>query len=89
MQVPIGARYVGIPGTESEEHPQGFMVEVYWEQDDFGALCIAGHSQRVPVPPCVKLNSPTTNNRRNLGSARPIHGAVTDQRKVSSVNFIR
>lgn len=78
---------MGIPGTETTESPTGFMVEVYWEQDDTGALCIAGHSQKVPIPPSVQLPSspPATRNRRNLG--RLVHGIVIDSSRVSSVNF--
>ena len=44
MQIPLGARFVGIPGTETAENPRGIMVDVYWETDDSGALHIAGHS---------------------------------------------
>ncbi|CAL9114056.1 unnamed protein product [Musa textilis] len=50
IQIPIGARFVGIPGTESSEHPRGLMIEVYWGQDDTGTLCIAGHSPVTDVP---------------------------------------
>jgi hypothetical protein len=28
IQIPKGARFVGIPGTETEEHPRGIMVEL-------------------------------------------------------------
>ncbi|KAK6117971.1 hypothetical protein DH2020_048286 [Rehmannia glutinosa] len=47
VQVPIGARFVSIPGTESKANPRGVMVEVYWQQDDSGALCISGHSEEI------------------------------------------
>ena len=40
-----------IPGTESAENPGGLMVEVYWDQDDTGALCISGHSNEIPAQP--------------------------------------
>lgn len=49
-QIPVGARYVKIPGTESELNPHGRMVEVFWKQDDRGKLCIAKHSEEKPVP---------------------------------------
>ncbi|KAL0355623.1 UNVERIFIED_CONTAM: ABC transporter A family member 2 [Sesamum radiatum] len=49
LQVPIGERFIGIPGTESTENPRGIMVEVYWQQDDSGALCISGHSDEMPI----------------------------------------
>ncbi|TKY73412.1 ABC transporter A family member 2 [Spatholobus suberectus] len=88
VQIPIGARFVGIPGTESAENPTGFMVEVYWEQDDTGALCIAGHSQKVPIPHSVQLSSsPSARHRRNLRRSEPVHGVVIDPSQVSSVNF--
>ena len=73
----------------NRQKTRGFMVEVYGEQDDFGALCIAGHSQKSVHLLVLKLNSPATNSRRNLGNARPIHRIVIDPREVSSVNFIR
>ncbi|RZR93530.1 hypothetical protein BHM03_00022055 [Ensete ventricosum] len=59
MQIPKGARFVGIPGTESSEHPRGLMVEVYWEQDDTGTLCISGHSSETDIPPNVQLTAPS------------------------------
>ncbi|KAL6982571.1 ATP-binding cassette sub- A member 2 [Sarracenia purpurea var. burkii] len=67
MQIPVGARFIGIPGTESDENPRGVMVEVYWEQDDSGALCISGHSPETPLPPRVQLKaSSTTTSHRNI-----------------------
>lgn len=79
---------MGIPGTESVENPRGIMVEVYWEQDDTGALCIAGHSREVPVPPGVELSAPpASTNRRNRSQAGPVNGIVIDPSQVSSVNF--
>ncbi|KAK7411462.1 hypothetical protein VNO78_02895 [Psophocarpus tetragonolobus] len=86
-QIPIGARYVGIPGTESAEYPTGFMVEVYWEQDDTGALCIAGHSQKVPAPQGIQLSHSPSARRRYLGRPEPIHGVVIGPSQVSSVDF--
>ncbi|XP_058772824.1 ABC transporter A family member 2-like [Vicia villosa] len=84
VEIPIGARFVGIPGTESSEYPTGFMVEVYWEQDDTGALCISGHSQKAPIPQNIQLPSSATARQRRSGS---VHGVVIDQSQVSSVNF--
>ncbi|GAU19716.1 hypothetical protein TSUD_78410 [Trifolium subterraneum] len=84
-EIPIGARFVGIPGTESAEYPTGFMVEVYWEQDDTGALCVAGHSQKAPIPQNIQLpSSATTARQRRSGS---VHGVVIDPSQVTSVNF--
>ncbi|CAM6104749.1 unnamed protein product [Calypogeia fissa] len=49
LDVPTGAPFALVPGTESEEAPNGMMVEVYWQQDDTGSLCISGHSELIPV----------------------------------------
>ncbi|KAL0416478.1 UNVERIFIED_CONTAM: ABC transporter A family member 2 [Sesamum latifolium] len=80
LQVPIGARFIGIPGTESTENPRGIMVEVYWQQDDSGALCISGYSDEMPIPPHVELppTSTPTSNRNVLGRRRQVHGIVID-----------
>lgn len=67
VQIPKGARFVGIPGTESSEHPRGLMVEVYWEQDDTGSLCISGHSLEMDIPPNVQ---PTLNRGPSHRSLR-------------------
>ncbi|BBN17980.1 ABC-2 type transport system permease protein [Marchantia polymorpha subsp. ruderalis] len=50
INVPVGAPFVAVPGTESSETPNGMMVEIYWQQDDTGSLCIAGHSDLMPSP---------------------------------------
>uniref|UniRef100_J3MSS8 ABC transporter domain-containing protein n=1 Tax=Oryza brachyantha TaxID=4533 RepID=J3MSS8_ORYBR len=85
IQIPKGARFVGIPGTESEENPRGVMVEVYWDQDDNGSLCISGHSDQIPVPPNVQLGRPPSLSRR--ASARrgnhPV-GYVIDPNEVTA-----
>ncbi|XP_075097484.1 ABC transporter A family member 11-like [Nicotiana tabacum] len=57
LQVPLGSKYVEIPGTTSSENPRGLMVEVYWEQDNHGNLCISGHSNEIPVPPGLQLTT--------------------------------
>lgn len=72
VQVPVGSRFVGIPGTKSPQNPGGIMVEVYWEPDDSGRLCISGHSQHMPIPPHIQLPDP-----QNAKSARPL-GVVID-----------
>ncbi|KAK4264228.1 hypothetical protein QN277_025436 [Acacia crassicarpa] len=89
VQIPVGARFVGIPGTESAENPIGIMVEVYWEQDDSGALCIAGHSRQVPVPPTVQLSAPPalTGRRSRRRRSELVEGIVIDPSQVSTVNF--
>lgn len=88
VSIPLGARFVGIPGTESEENPRGIMVEVYWEQDDSGALCISGHSAEIPVPPNVQPMPSTAISQRNfLGRSGVVHGVVFDPNQISSTEF--
>lgn len=82
-QIPLGARFVGIPGTESGENPRGIMVEVYWEQDDSGILCISGHSAEIPIPPNVQtMPAPTSSGRSYLGRPGPVHGIVIDANQI-------
>ncbi|XP_028095580.1 ABC transporter A family member 2-like [Camellia sinensis] len=90
LQIPVGARFI-IPGTESPENPKGLMVEVYWEQDDSGALCISGHSPETPTPPHVQIAaSSTTNSHRSiLGRAGPIQGIVIDPNQIGSMGSRR
>ena len=79
MQIPVGASFVGIPLTESPEHPRGIMVEVYWDQDDTGTLCISGHSANMPVPSHVKslVSSERPSRTNSLGRRRgPVYGIV-------------
>ncbi|CAI9266696.1 unnamed protein product [Lactuca saligna] len=80
LQIPVGARYIGIPETVSTENPHGVMVEVYWGQDDAGALCISGHSNETPIPSHVQLpdalSSSHTSRRTFLGRSGPVHGIV-------------
>lgn len=88
VEIPVGARYVGIPGTESAENPRGMMVEVYWEQDDSGALCISDHSREVPIPSNVQL--PTAQPHRGLlGQRGKIHGLVIDPGQIPEATFRR
>lgn len=84
MQIPVGARFVGIPGTESPENPRGIMVEVYWEQDDSGALCISGHSPEISLPANVPTMGPSapTSRRNFLGQGGLIHGVVINPSQV-------
>lgn len=80
MQIPVGARFVGIPGTESAENPTGNMVEVYWDQDESGALCISGHSDETPIPPNVeRMESLVPAPRRGILSRAGVpRGIVLD-----------
>lgn len=85
VQVPIGARFIGIPGTETAENPRGMMVEVFWEQDESGALCISGNSDETPIPPHVQAQepSPLTSRRSFSGRSRGvIRGFVIDPNEI-------
>ncbi|KAG5406450.1 hypothetical protein IGI04_012569 [Brassica rapa subsp. trilocularis] len=55
VEIPVGARFVGIPGTENAENPRGMMVEVYWQQDGSGSMCISGHSPEMRIPQNVSV----------------------------------
>ncbi|KAB5531931.1 hypothetical protein DKX38_018601 [Salix brachista] len=86
VQIPVGARFVGIPETESSENPNGIMVEVYWEQDDSGSLCISGHSDEIPVPYNAQplSSAPQSSDRSNvLGQRRgPVYGIVYEPSQI-------
>ncbi|KAJ6418384.1 hypothetical protein OIU84_001705 [Salix udensis] len=86
VQIPVGARFVGIPETESPENPNGIMVEVYWEQDDSGSLCISGHSDEIPVPYNAQplSSAPQSSDRSNvLGQRRgPVYGVVYEPSQI-------
>ncbi|XP_074567442.1 ABC transporter A family member 2-like [Curcuma longa] len=72
IQIPKGARFVGIPGTESTEHPRGLMVEVYWEQDHTGSLCVSGHSPETDIPPNFQPTVNRNPSRRELRGGGPV-----------------
>ncbi|KAL8042208.1 hypothetical protein ABFX02_09G035200 [Erythranthe guttata] len=80
VEIPIGARYVGIPGTESSENGRGIMVEVYWQQDDSGSLCISGYSESIPIPSHVDLPPPTSSTPH--GRNRQLRGIVIDPSQI-------
>lgn len=83
IQVPKGARFIGIPGTQTSENPRGLMVEVYWEQDDIGDLCISGHSMETPIPTNVQPMVNASATRRGIlgGTATPV-GLVLDPNQI-------
>nr|XP_043637334.1 ABC transporter A family member 2-like isoform X2 [Erigeron canadensis] len=86
LQIPVGARYIGIPGTISTENPRGTMVEVFWEQDDAGTLCIFGHSNETPIPPHVQFGNVLSNNptRNFLGGSEQPRVMVIDPNEVAN-----
>lgn len=81
VQIPIGARFIGIPGTESAENPRGIMVQVYWQQDDSGALCISGYSEEMPIPSHVQFETPPPTNVS--GRRKLVRGIVIDPSQIT------
>ncbi|CAL1368225.1 unnamed protein product [Linum trigynum] len=86
LQIPVGSSFVGIPGTESTENPRGLMVEVYWEQDDTGTLCVSGHSPEMPIPadvqPSVPAAAPAPGGTNFLGRTGPVYGLIIDPNQI-------
>ena len=78
MQIPMGVKNIGIPGTETPENPRGLMVEVYWGQDNDGNLCIVGHSDERLIPDGTYNNLVPPTPPRRLGTERPLRGIVLD-----------
>ncbi|XP_062114912.1 ABC transporter A family member 2-like [Humulus lupulus] len=85
VEIPVGARFVGIPGTESEENSKGIMVEVFWEQDDFGELCISGHSDETPIPHNIESLIPII--AKCSSRKMPGRGVVLDHNMIFNKNF--
>ncbi|GAB2289622.1 hypothetical protein Dimus_023931 [Dionaea muscipula] len=84
VKIPIGARFIAIPGTETGANPRGTMVEVYWEQDDSGSLSVSGLSDEMPVPPHVPLDIILGGSQpRRLGKRGEIQGIVIDDTHMS------
>ncbi|XP_068647443.1 ABC transporter A family member 2-like [Aristolochia californica] len=87
LEVPSGARFIGIPGTVTTENPQGLMIEVYWEQDEAGALCISGHSSETSIPPNVQpVAVAPTSQHGFLGRSKPVRGFVIDPNQIQAPN---
>ncbi|GAB2248821.1 hypothetical protein Droror1_Dr00012180 [Drosera rotundifolia] len=78
VKIPIGARFIAVPGTENATNPSGVMVEVYWAQDDSGSLCVSGQSDEMPVPPNVPLNVRRGSQNRRAGKKGEVQGIVID-----------
>uniref|UniRef100_A0A1J3GNC3 ABC transporter A family member 2 n=1 Tax=Noccaea caerulescens TaxID=107243 RepID=A0A1J3GNC3_NOCCA len=84
VEIPVGARFIGIPGTETTENPRGIMVEVYWQQDESGSLCISGHSTEMPVPANVPATDPVATGHGGVsllgrrGRRQQVRGIVID-----------
>lgn len=49
-------------------------MEIYWQQDDEGTLCISGYSREVPIPEYVQLLAASTAATRTNRNDR--HGIV-------------
>jgi hypothetical protein len=56
-QVPVGTRYIRVPNSVLTDVPNGLMVEIYWQQDEFGAMRISGHSEPTPAVAPLEVNS--------------------------------
>lgn len=80
MQVAVGARFVGVPGTVSENNPRGVMIEVHWEQDDTGSLCISRHSPETQIPTGIQQMPPL--RRRS----KKVQGIVIDPDQIHPNN---
>ncbi|EOA14978.1 hypothetical protein CARUB_v10028326mg, partial [Capsella rubella] len=79
LEIPVGARFVGIPETENAENPSGIMVEVYWQQDGSGSMCISGHSSEMRVPQNVPVTRPPSPNALgHKGLRQGVRGIVID-----------
>ncbi|WZZ75142.1 hypothetical protein YC2023_086512 [Brassica napus] len=77
VEIPVGARFVGIPGTENAENPRGMMVEVYWQQDGSGTMCISGHSPEMRIPQNVSVLYEPPSQVLGRGQRR-VRGSVID-----------
>ncbi|KAJ0248825.1 hypothetical protein HA466_0158690 [Hirschfeldia incana] len=77
VEIPVGARFVGIPGTENAENPRGMMVEVYWQQDGSGSMCISGHSPEMRIPENVQVLYEPPSQVLGRGQRR-VRGSVID-----------
>ncbi|PON34694.1 ABC transporter A, ABCA [Parasponia andersonii] len=84
VEIPVGAKFVGIPGTESAQNRRGIMVEVHWKQDDFGALCISGISAEIPIPPNVEsmVSLASSSGRNFLDGTGVVRGVVIDPNQI-------
>lgn len=69
-QVPVGAQEVRIPDSVSDDAPHGMMVEVFWQQDDVGALKIARHSEPKPAAEVLDSDPGQAWRSRSLNNAR-------------------
>ncbi|KAG7538813.1 ABC transporter-like [Arabidopsis suecica] len=79
LEIPVGARFVGIPDTENAENPSGVMVEVYWQQDGSGSMCISGHSPEMRVPQNVPVtHPPSPDTLGHKGLRQGVRGVVID-----------
>ncbi|KAK0587262.1 hypothetical protein LWI29_020149 [Acer saccharum] len=87
VEIPFGARFVGIPGTETAENPRGIMVEVHWETDDSGALNIAGHSPETPIPPSVRMSDFSVSTSNSLGRNAQVRGIVIEPSQLGTTGI--
>ncbi|XP_010457652.1 PREDICTED: ABC transporter A family member 9-like [Camelina sativa] len=82
VEIPVGARFVGIPGTENAENPRGIMVEVYWQQDGSGSMCISGHSHEMQIPENAPVLYEPSSQVLGHGQRR-VRGIVIDYESIN------
>ncbi|KAL3716500.1 hypothetical protein ACJRO7_008146 [Eucalyptus globulus] len=89
-EIPVGARFAGIPGMESAEHPRDIMVEMQWDQDGSGALCISGHSSEMPIPQSAQLPATSAANSccHFWGRTGQVHRIMLDPDRMTTVVLI-
>ncbi|XP_062116462.1 ABC transporter A family member 2-like [Humulus lupulus] len=89
LEIPVGAKFVGIPGTESAEDGRGIMVEVHWKQDELGALCVSKISDEIPIPLNVESMAPlaATPSRNSLDRTVAVRGVVIDPNQILGSNY--
>ena len=65
-------------------------MEVYWQQDESGSLCISGHSTEMPVPDNVPATDPVAPGHGGVsllgrrGRRQQVQGIVIDPEFVGS-----
>jgi ABC-type multidrug transport system ATPase subunit len=72
IKVPVGAQEVRIPDSVSDTAPHGMMVNVFWQQDDVGALKIARHSEPKPAAEVLDSDPGQAWRSTSIGNTRSL-----------------